>query len=213
MCRSASFQISNPAKQTYCHRKHSSAPVYPRSPTMSKANLNDGIPMPCRQLSMIRRIRKQTSSIWSPHLRRDKRANVYSMWRPPSIVFARRESLFFRGRIQTVLFVLGFVFPLGMAHNWIIYTFNRLLMTKAAWMAASFLPLPSCHGTDLKGKIHSARHLDLEQGISIQKISEVRASCRDREKWWRTLNRYMSIIGIFITGAVLALTITGTQQQ
>lgn len=87
-------------------------------------------------------------------------------------------------------------------------------MSGAAWMIASFLPLPSVTSTELRENIHSTSHLDLEQGTNIKKeVDEVRASYRDREKWWRMINRYMSIIGVFMIGAVVALTITGTQQQ
>ncbi|KAG6017701.1 hypothetical protein E4U43_000379 [Claviceps pusilla] len=189
LSRSTNFQASNSVKQTY-HQRRASAVVVPTSPTMS----NHGDPIPYHQLSMIRRIRKQTSSIWSPHLRRDRRAQMHSIWRPPSIRFAAQESKLFRDRIQLVLFVLGFVFPF-------------------AWMVASFLPLPSRNGMEFREKAFSTSHVDLEQGINVQKKIEVMASYRDREKWWRTLNRYMSIIGVFVIGAVLALTITGTRQQ
>ncbi|KAG5980742.1 hypothetical protein E4U55_003695 [Claviceps digitariae] len=186
------FQTSNSAKQAN-HQRHSSEPFASRSPRTSKAPSGHGAHIPYHHLSMIRRIRRQTSSIWSPHLGRDRRAQIHSIWRPPSIGFAPRENKLFRDRIQLVLFVLGFVFPF-------------------AWMAASFLPLPSRGDVSFGEKLHSTSHLDLEQGTNLQKELEARASCHDREKWWRTLNRYMSIVGVFVIGAVLALVITGTQQ-
>ncbi|KAG6002150.1 hypothetical protein E4U21_003425 [Claviceps maximensis] len=190
---SASFQISNLAKRA-CHQRHISASIVSRSPTTSNAPSHNGGPIPYSQLSMIRRIRKQTSSLWSPHLCRDKRSQMHSIWRPPSSGFVARENKIFQGRIQLVLFVLGFVFPF-------------------AWMAASFLPLPSRHDLEFGEKVHSTSHLDLEQGTNVLKEIGVRAHRHDREKWWRTLNRYMSIVGVFVIGAVLALTITGIQQQ
>jgi hypothetical protein len=112
-----------------------------------------------------------------------------------------------------VLFVLGFVFPFGMTRNRNFSDFTGVLMNNVAWFVASFLPLPICIGTELKDKDYSTSHLDLEQGASIQGKTEMSASRYDRAKWWRNLNRYMSIIGVFVIGAVLALTITGAQQQ
>ncbi|QPG95770.1 hypothetical protein C2857_002003 [Epichloe festucae Fl1] len=193
MSRCPSLETSKSVAQAHSHQ-HSSALAVPRSPTVSKAPSDNGIPIPYRQFSIIRRMRKQTSSIWSPHLRQDNRAQIFSLWRPPSTAFATREDNFFRDRVPAVLFVLGFVFPF-------------------AWFVASFLPLPICIGTELKDKDHSTSHLDLEQGASIQGKTEMSASRYDRAKWWRNLNRYMSIIGVFVIGAVLALTITGAQQQ
>ncbi|KAG5937155.1 hypothetical protein E4U59_004524 [Claviceps monticola] len=194
MGRSAGFQISQPANQTY-HQRQDLDSIVLRSTITSRAPSDSGDPKAShRQLYMIRKIRKQTSSIWSPHLSRDKRALMYCLWRPPSSVAARENTLSL-DRVQTFLFVLGFAFPF-------------------AWMIASFLPLPSVTSTELSENIHSTSHLDLEQGTHIKKeVDEVRASYRDREKWWRMINRYMSIIGVFMIGAVVALTITGTQQQ
>ncbi|KAG6036119.1 hypothetical protein E4U19_003817 [Claviceps sp. Clav32 group G5] len=194
MGRPAIFQISQPAKQTY-HQRQDLDSIVPTSAITSRAPSDNGdLKASHRQLFTIRKIRKQTSSIWSPHLSRDKRALMYCLWRPPSPIAARENTLSL-DRVQTFLFVLGFAFPF-------------------AWMIASFLPLPSVTGTELRENIHSTSQLDLEQGTHIKKeVDEVRASYRDREKWWRMINRYMSIIGVFMIGAVVALTITGTQQQ
>ncbi|KAG5957582.1 hypothetical protein E4U58_005835 [Claviceps cyperi] len=207
MGRSAIFQVSQPANQTY-HQRQDLDSIVPSSAITSRAPPDiDDLKASHRQLSTIREIRKQTSSIWSPHLirkqtssiwsphlSRDKRALMYCLWRPPSSVAARENTLSL-DRLQTFLFVLGFAFPF-------------------AWMIASFLPLPSVTGTEMRQNDYSTSHLDLEQGTHIKKeADEVRASYRDREKWWRMINRYMSIIGVFMIGAVVALTITGTQQQ
>ncbi|KAK2594456.1 hypothetical protein QQS21_007860 [Conoideocrella luteorostrata] len=109
MSRSPSAEHFNTV--IYACRQHQQSPVAPMSPKTPGAASNNSIPS--RQLSLVHRIRKQTSSIWSPHLRRDKRAHIYSLWRPPSTVFAVQEGSVFKDRIQTVFFVLGFVFPFG----------------------------------------------------------------------------------------------------
>ena len=67
-----------------------------------------------RIMSIPRVVKKQTSSIWSPHLRSDRRASRYSLWEPPSAVWSAQGGLTSRRNVQIVLFVLGFVFPFGM---------------------------------------------------------------------------------------------------
>lgn len=65
----------------------------------------------------IRRIvRKQTSSIWSPHLRPDRRISRYSMWQPPAEAWSPDHHVLGRRNIQVVSFVAGFIFPLGKSY-------------------------------------------------------------------------------------------------
>ncbi|RYP67380.1 hypothetical protein DL771_007271 [Monosporascus sp. 5C6A] len=59
--------------------------------------------------------KKKTSSIWSPHLRFDRRAIRYSVWQPPSITWGARGGVWGRSNIQVLLFVVGFGIPLGKA--------------------------------------------------------------------------------------------------
>lgn len=70
-------------------------------------------PPPSRMRSIARGVRKQTSSIWSPHLRRDRRASKFSMWDPPSAVWSTETRFDWRRNQQVVLFVLGFMVPFG----------------------------------------------------------------------------------------------------
>lgn len=58
-------------------------------------------------------LRKKTSSIWSPHLRRDQRAGRYSIWEPPSMTWSAESSLLGKRNMQVVLFALGFILPFG----------------------------------------------------------------------------------------------------
>lgn len=51
------------------------------------------------------------SSIWSPHLRMDRRAARHSVWDPPSVNWSADGSSFGRRNIQIIMFVIGFVFP------------------------------------------------------------------------------------------------------
>ncbi|RDA87255.1 hypothetical protein CP532_1301 [Ophiocordyceps camponoti-leonardi (nom. inval.)] len=141
-----------------------------------------------------RRLREQSSSIWSPHLRRDKRAYGYKIWDAPSTVWSANEPLLSRRRLQPTLFGLGFVFPL-------------------AWVIAAFLPLPPMprpkmmqdHGS-------STPQLDtqLEANLTLD-LSDIRLYSHAR--WWRTLNRAMSVVGTFVIGAIIALIVTGVRQR
>jgi hypothetical protein len=68
---------------------------------------------PGRVRSIARGVKKQTSSVWSPHLRRDRRSSRYSIWDPPSVVWSTESSFDWRRNQQVVLFVVGFVIPFG----------------------------------------------------------------------------------------------------
>ena len=63
--------------------------------------------------NVVRNIKKQTSSIWSPHLGRDRRAVRYSIWQPPAAEWSAKSELSGKRNSQIVLFVVGFIFPLG----------------------------------------------------------------------------------------------------
>lgn len=60
-----------------------------------------------------RRLRSWSmSSMWSPHLRHDRRANNrISIWEPPTVTWATEGKVFGRRNMQIVLFLLGFIFP------------------------------------------------------------------------------------------------------
>lgn len=58
-------------------------------------------------------IRKQTSSIWSPHLVRDRRASRYNIWEPPAAHWTPEAPRLGRQNIQRICFVAGFALPLS----------------------------------------------------------------------------------------------------
>lgn len=60
-----------------------------------------------------RSLKRKTSSIWSPHLRTDRRASRYSIWEPPSVVWSSDSGLLGKRNAQVVLFIAGFIFPFG----------------------------------------------------------------------------------------------------
>ncbi|KAL5629376.1 hypothetical protein BROUX41_001983 [Berkeleyomyces rouxiae] len=155
-----------------------------------------------RRFSIRAQIRKQTSSIWSPHLRQDRRTiqNRYSsMWDPPSVAWASGGSggvLRRRRNAQVVGFIVGFVFPL-------------------AWMLAAVLPLPDADaeqklmedGLNRSGDVSSAHEPIVPS--QPQPDDTLHLRMLEAARWWRRLNRYMSVVGVLVLGAMVALIVVG----
>ncbi|TPX11149.1 uncharacterized protein E0L32_000967 [Thyridium curvatum] len=138
-----------------------------------------------------RQPRHKTSSIWSPHLRFDRRASRYSIWEPPSVSWSAESGLMGRRNAQVVLFMAGFIFPF-------------------AWMIAAFLPLPA--------KSQSQQMLERAQGeFGVPEAFKQQLLTADEvryqsARWWRNLNRCMAFVGLLILGAVVALVVIGVRQ-
>ncbi|PHH59650.1 hypothetical protein CDD81_2773 [Ophiocordyceps australis] len=149
-------------------------------------------PTPCHSQPL----RQQTSSIWSPHLGRDRRAVGYSIWEPPSSLWSRSRFGSLPRDFQQLFFVAGFVCPI-------------------AWMVASLLPLPPRPPRDELIQEHcntSQFHLRLEAN-HLASDDLLLARRYSRARWWRSLNRAMSILGVFVIGAAVALIIFGVKQK
>ncbi|XP_044717584.1 serine-rich protein [Hirsutella rhossiliensis] len=171
-------------------------PREPASPARRSGTTSDGDntdTAPYTTTPLASRLRTQTSSIWSPHLRRDRRAIGYGIWEPPSAVWSTNRVWLSRQNLQPILFVVGFVFPL-------------------AWAIASFLPLPPISGPEMAQMNPSMSHLDLRlEANSPMDMLDMRLY--NHARWWRTLNRAMGIVGIFVIGAIIALIVFGVRQQ
>ncbi|CEJ81317.1 hypothetical protein VHEMI01452 [[Torrubiella] hemipterigena] len=145
------------------------------------------------EIGWIHTIKKQTSSIWSPHLKPDKRASGFKTWEAPADIFT---SIFPPGwrNIQVPLFICGFILP-------------------PAWILAACLPLPPRDGTgspyciERKYFANSKAYHSYETAMLAQQTA-----CHNRARWWRSLNRIMAVVGILITGAYIALIILGVKQ-
>lgn len=148
------------------------------------------------ELGIRRGIRRMTSSLWSPHLRRDIRAqDRYSIWDPPSVAWSAESGMFGRRNLQVVLFVLGFVFPF-------------------AWMAGAMLPLPKPSPLAMIERYSSISDLGVrsrehEYERHIESVDELRYQ---NARWWRTLNRGMSVIGLLVIGAVIGLAVASVEK-
>ncbi|KAH7140549.1 hypothetical protein EDB81DRAFT_56232 [Dactylonectria macrodidyma] len=143
-------------------------------------------------LAIVRNLKKQTSSIWSPHLGRDRRPIRYSIWDPPSADWEAKSELTGRRNAQVAMFVLGFIFPL-------------------AWMLAATIPIPLAPQThDIERGLGTSKwNLQHENGGHSQLVD---GDMYRSAIWWRNLNRGMSIIGLLMLGAVVALIVVGTRQ-
>lgn len=69
--------------------------------------------VPHEDYGIFRTLKRKTSSIWSPHLRADRRAGGYSVWDPPSVSWSADNGLLGKRNVQVVLFIIGFIFPFG----------------------------------------------------------------------------------------------------
>ncbi|KAK4147035.1 uncharacterized protein C8A04DRAFT_34580 [Dichotomopilus funicola] len=146
---------------------------------------------------VFRTLKQKTSSIWSPHLQPDRRTTRYSVWDPPSVSWSADSGLLGKRNAQVLLFILGFVFPF-------------------AWMIAALLPLPLNpkqemldveSGQDEEKNPYSSTH----PALRYQKYA-VDESRFESARWWRNLNRGMSVVGLLIVGAVVALAVVGVRQ-
>lgn len=143
-----------------------------------------------------RSIRRMTSSVWSPHLRRDLRAhNRYTMWDTPSVAWSAESGMFGRRNFQVVLFVSGFIFPF-------------------AWMIGALLPLPKPSPLAMVQRDSSHNDLGVRTNSNeferhIESVDELRY---ENAKWWRMLNRCMAVVGLLILGAIAGLAVAAVKQ-
>ncbi|KAI2612286.1 uncharacterized protein GGS25DRAFT_113587 [Hypoxylon fragiforme] len=142
--------------------------------------------------------RKMTSSIWSPHLRLDTRASRFSVWNAPSVTWSADSGVFGKRNIQVILFLVGFFIPFS-------------------WMIAAFLPLPPRPTLAMDERDQSTREFhDSDQEYSHpprRRHILVDESRYQSARWWRNVNRFMSVAGLLILGAVAALVVIGVRQN
>ncbi|KAH6715288.1 hypothetical protein BKA61DRAFT_574750 [Leptodontidium sp. MPI-SDFR-AT-0119] len=142
------------------------------------------------------------SSIWSPHLRLDRRATRRSVWEPPSVNWSTEGGWFGRRNVQIVMFIVGFIFPF-------------------AWMIAAILPLPPRPIRNMSERDNSRSNLDSSHDREAQhetpndytrQFGPMDEARYESAKWWRRLNRYMSFVGVLILAAIAVLVVVGINQ-
>ena len=131
--------------------------------------------------------------LFTPHLAPTKRAtNRLSAWQAPSFVESLDTLFKSRGNRQILLFALGFVCPL-------------------LWMLAAVLPLPKkpVSASELEKSIGGSEE-DVAAAMMKHEAGDAERRWREEKtwlkaKWWRTLNRIMSVVGVLVIGAVVSL--------
>ncbi|OCK85297.1 hypothetical protein K432DRAFT_413395 [Lepidopterella palustris CBS 459.81] len=133
--------------------------------------------------------RRNISEPYTPRLRQDRRSQArLSAWRAPSFDEPFGSLLFSRQNRQILLFCLGFVFPF-------------------AWMIAAFLPLPVAPGLSKEATPSQA---DIERAF-VRDIGPIDERRYQKARWWRNLNRIMSVVGILLIGAIIALAVVASR--
>jgi len=103
------------------------------------------------------------------------------------------------------MFIAGFLFPFGKNIPWIIISYCLTIFL--AWMIASFLPLPVKPVMEMEERDHSTSNLDNSNDNHndyARRFGPMDESRYESAKWWRTLNRWMSLAGILILAAVVS---------
>ncbi|ERF72927.1 hypothetical protein EPUS_08374 [Endocarpon pusillum Z07020] len=128
---------------------------------------------------------------WSPHLFPDNRASGRNRWLAPSIndtgapIFTLRNA-------HMLGFMLGFVFPVS-------------------WFIAAFLPLPAKPVMKEVVQDPEVGGLTLQEQLDRQTTigEEIRYTSL---RWWRNLNRFMSIVGLVVIAIIITLAVIGTRR-
>lgn len=93
----------------------------------------------------------------------------------------------------------------------------QLLTRTKAWMIAAFLPLPPRPTLAMDERDQSTREFhDSDQEYSHpprRRHILVDESRYQSARWWRNVNRFMSVAGLLILGAVAALVVIGVRQN
>lgn len=138
--------------------------------------------------SFIDRMRKP-SSVWSPHLQLDKRAEPRDRaWEAHSVDWSQ-SGISSRRNMQVMLFIAGFIFPIS-------------------WMVASFLPLPNrpeLPPMTEEDQRRSRHDILLERNRIWSPMDEQRYQSA---RWWRILNRIFSVAGVVIIVVIVVLVVT-----
>lgn len=130
-----------------------------------------------------------------PHLAPSRRlSHRLSAWRAPSFDEALNTLFVTRCNRQILLFCLGFVCPL-------------------LWMVAAFLPIPPRPADPrVNANVNDLEDLNGKEGqyalgVQMEMIDWEEEKRFLKARWWRTLNRIMSVVGVVVIAAIVS---TGT---
>lgn len=131
----------------------------------------------------------------APHLAPSKRTsqNRLSAWRAPSFVSSLDTLITSRHNRQIFLFMLGFICPL-------------------TWMLGAVLPLPKkpLSAEDLEANLGQGQsEEDVQMAMMKHEAGDAERRWREEKvyhkaRWWRMLNRVMSVVGLGVIAAVVS---------
>ena len=137
-------------------------------------------------------------SVYDPRLAPTARSSRYrlSIWRAPSFVESLDTLWRSRCNRQILLFALGFIFP----PCWLLGAV--LPIPKKPMTAAEYEKERSAMGIGASEEDIQAAMMKHEAGDAEKRWREERAWMKGR--WWRWLNRVMSVVGVLVVGAVVS---------
>ncbi|KAF2221361.1 hypothetical protein BDZ85DRAFT_283432 [Elsinoe ampelina] len=130
-------------------------------------------------------------------------ARSLTAWRVPSIDEPFPKEILGPGNRQIVCFCLGFLMP-------------------PLWMLAAFLPLPKCGWRDANQAEWDIEDSGIGEMEGQEKSGGPQAEIEQqwtwederrylKANWWRNLNRIMSVVGVGILGAIIALAVLASR--
>lgn len=127
-----------------------------------------------------------------PHLAPSRRlSHRLSTWRAPSFDEALNTLLVTRCNRQILFFCLGFVCPL-------------------LWMVAAFLPIPPRPAdAQVNANVNDLEDLNGKEGryalgVQMEMMDWEHEKRFLKARWWRTLNRIMSVVGVAVIAAIVS---------
>ncbi|CAK3976278.1 Hypothetical predicted protein [Lecanosticta acicola] len=138
--------------------------------------------------------------VHAPRLAPSKRAsqNRLSAWQAPSFVSSLDTLFTSRCNRQILFFALGFVCPLS-------------------WMLAAVLPLPKkpVSASEFEASLENSEE-DVAMAMIKHEAGDAERRWREEKvfmkaTWWRMLNRIMSVVGLLVIGAAIALAVIATR--
>ncbi|MCJ1472895.1 hypothetical protein MMC13_001544 [Lambiella insularis] len=136
--------------------------------------------------------RQRVSPSWSPHLWHDRRSAMdrRTIFIAPSIDEAAEGKTLTRRNFQVWMFVAGFLFT-------------------PAWIIAAFLPLPpKPRLTPPASPTEPNLAHDIEKALGP--LDQARY---ENARYWRIMNRIMSVVGILIIIAIIVLAVVGARRS
>jgi hypothetical protein len=170
---------------------------------------------------------------WSPHLVIDRRSAVVTPWQPPQPELSgEHEDRFSPVNMQITFFCLGFIFPplwmvaalLPLPPKPSYASAKRRAKQRVSMAEVEKGPSPNpqrrrrAFGNPVEGQNGVLATAD-EERAEVASIDGSRRSNdlyykeirHGKARWWRNINRLMSVIGLLVIGAIIALVVVAVK--